>query len=71
MAKTVNVEKSLEALAGMAFGTSRADNMSAGLCVRCGKPADWFKDELSKKEYRISGLCQNCQNDFFGGLEGW
>ena len=25
-----------------------------------------FKDELSKKEFEISGLCQNCQDDMFG-----
>jgi len=24
-----------------------------------------FKDKLSLKEYRISGLCQQCQNPFF------
>lgn len=24
-----------------------------------------FKDELSKKEFRISGLCQDCQDSFF------
>ena len=25
-----------------------------------------FKDELSKKEYSISGLCQDCQDKIFG-----
>lgn len=25
-----------------------------------------FRDELSRKEYKISGLCQNCQDDMFG-----
>jgi hypothetical protein len=25
-----------------------------------------FRDELSAKEYTISGLCQDCQDDFFG-----
>lgn len=24
-----------------------------------------FTDELSVKEYKISGLCQKCQDDFF------
>lgn len=27
---------------------------------------DWFKDELSWKEFTISGLCQGCQDRFFG-----
>jgi uncharacterized CHY-type Zn-finger protein len=25
-----------------------------------------FKDELSKNEYKISGLCQKCQDETFG-----
>jgi len=25
-----------------------------------------FKDQLSIKEYSISGLCQKCQDDTFG-----
>ncbi len=37
-------------------------------CPFCNKPikmAD-FRNELSKKEYRISGLCQKCQDEMFG-----
>lgn len=26
---------------------------------------DAFRDELSRKEYSISGLCQKCQDKFF------
>lgn len=25
-----------------------------------------FRDSLSLKEFAISGLCQNCQDEFFG-----
>ena len=35
------------------------------MCVSCGCHADWFKDELSAKEYTISGLCQECQDEAF------
>ena len=24
-----------------------------------------FSDELSKKEFKLSGMCQSCQDDFF------
>jgi hypothetical protein len=34
-------------------------------CVFCGGDAKDFKDELSAKEYRISGLCQKCQDETF------
>lgn len=33
--------------------------------VGCGKPLVPFKDTLSAKEYGISGLCQNCQDEIF------
>lgn len=37
--------------------------------VGCGGPATDFRDELSRKEYSISGLCQSCQDLVFGGGE--
>jgi len=39
-----------------------------GICpeCRCKDPdKKGFKDELSKKEFRISGLCQKCQDETF------
>jgi hypothetical protein len=35
----------------------------------CGGPAVDFRDELSRREYSISGLCQECQDLTFGGGE--
>ena len=45
---------------------SRTDAIKNNICVFCGEPASVFKDELSKREFSISGLCQNCQNKVFG-----
>ena len=33
--------------------------------IGCGRPALFFRDLLSRKEYKISGLCQRCQDKFF------
>ena len=35
------------------------------LCPFCAKPVDEkdFKDEISRREYRITGLCQKCQDE--------
>jgi uncharacterized CHY-type Zn-finger protein len=43
-----------------------------GNCPFCKKPIVMatFRDALSVKEYHISGLCQQCQDDFFDGKEG-
>ena len=40
-----------------------------GICPFCGREIDLnsFRDDLSLKEYKISGLCQNCQDQFFKG----
>lgn len=43
----------------------KADLAEAGRCVECGKaihPNLEFEDNISVKEYGISGLCQECQN---------
>ena len=45
---------------------------TSGLCIMCPRsfdPATEFKDELSQREYEISGMCQKCQNSVFGGGE--
>jgi len=40
-----------------------------GLCPFCGNPVNFedFRDDLSRREFKISGLCQKCQDEFFGG----
>lgn len=38
-----------------------------GFCPFCKEPIsmDGFKDQLSRREYEISGLCQKCQDKIF------
>lgn len=38
-----------------------------GKCPFCGMPIrhNEFRDELSRKEFKISGLCQSCQDETF------
>lgn len=36
------------------------------ICSICGKEIKGFKDPLSIKEYKISGMCQECQDSTFG-----
>ena len=35
-------------------------------CVSCDEDANEFRNEISLKEYGISGLCQICQDLVFG-----
>jgi len=50
-------------------GKSREQQIAAGLCMWCPKDAKVFKDDLSRSEYRISGMCQECQDKTFGKEE--
>lgn len=36
-----------------------------GFCPLCGQEVTGFDDDLSLREYRISGLCQSCQDGVF------
>lgn len=41
------------------------DLIANGCCVGCKKVITPFRDAISRKEYSISGLCQDCQDGVF------
>lgn len=44
-------------------GTAQA--IAEKKCPICKNSITGFKDDLSKKEYLISGMCQKCQDSVF------
>lgn len=56
----------LDGIAKDVHGRTRTGSIEADSCVTCGGPADEFKDLESRREYTISGMCQECQNQIFG-----
>jgi len=56
----------LDSMTEQVFGRSRSLAIAGKGCVNCGKPAGEFRDEISRREFGISGLCQACQDKFFG-----
>lgn len=48
-------------------GTKEAIDMNQ--CPICKKPITAFRNELSIKEYGISGMCQECQDKVFRGSD--
>ena len=50
------------------FGRSVSLAKAGNQCVCCGKSATEFRDEISKREYQISSLCQHCQDEVFAQL---
>lgn len=55
-----------EIMRATGFG-KQVDLVKEGKCPWCEAKINIkdFKDELSLKEYNISGLCQKCQDEFF------
>ena len=47
-------------------GISRQDAAKQKICTTCRKPVTGFRDALSERENRISGMCQACQDSVFG-----
>ena len=60
------LEQLKEEMAFQLFGRSSTIAILNGQCVKCGECNLEFRDELSRKEHGISGLCQCCQDSFFG-----
>jgi len=59
----------LDLLLGGLTRKPRVATISKGECVSCdstGNNSKSFTDDLSRKEYQISGMCQKCQDDIFG-----
>jgi len=64
--KTPMSEKSPEVLSAIESlfpGTQKA--IAEKRCPLCQKEIGEFRDALSKREYEISGICQDCQDEFF------
>jgi hypothetical protein len=51
-------------------GKDRQTCIEDGICLTCdeskGLKATSFRDDISRKEYAISAMCQSCQDDIFG-----
>ncbi len=63
------IEDLLETISQV-LGTPRSVAFRDSICVICGGDASAFKNELCEKEYSLSGMCQVCQDGFFGTGEG-
>lgn len=64
MRERMSVKEFQQLYARRVFGREQKD----GECVTCGKSVDksQFRDELSLREYKISFMCQKCQDGVFG-----
>ena len=68
MERNPEIKKVLDNITKNCFGKTKTDAEAERICVFCHKPINLedFKDDLSRKEYEISGIRQKCQDDTFG-----
>jgi len=64
--KNPKIDEVLDIVSESAGFGKRKDSIRRDVCVFCKEPALNFRDELSRKEYTISGMCQECQDKMFG-----
>lgn len=58
--------KEMENFIDSIIGTSRRKSITSNVCTFCKKPTTSFRNTISEKEYAISDLCQECQDETFG-----
>lgn len=63
--KAENVRNHRDSLTRVIYGRSASESIVNDSCVKCGQPAIEFADEVSRREFTISGLCQTCQDNIF------
>lgn len=58
------VDRPFTVMAAKAIGGHNA--LLVGRCPTCQGEIGTFRDELSRREFGISGMCQECQDSVFG-----
>lgn len=66
MRRSKEMQEFVDDYARALYGVSLSDAQDAETCVSCGRAVGGFRDRLSRREYGISGLCQECQDSVFG-----
>jgi hypothetical protein len=66
--KAPEIEAFLSLLVNSHSSLTREETIEQGICASCEGDVlnTSFRDELSFKEFTISGLCQTCQDEVFG-----
>lgn len=63
--KATEKSPAIETLLTQLTGRNRMHSIENSICNLCGEGATKFFDQISRKEYFISGMCQKCQDEAF------
>jgi hypothetical protein len=57
----------LEVLSTPSYKANYLKSKATSTCIRCGRLANKFRDSSARLEYKVSALCQKCQDDCYRG----
>jgi len=66
MKKDRKMNELLDKFSESFFGIKRTDAHRTSTCVLCKGDVNYFRNEISRKEFAISSICQHCQDKIFG-----
>ena len=62
----MGLQEEIDKLAFDLFGQTKSQSVSTGLCIHCKESAlPKCYSDAGRKEYGISGLCEQCFDDIF------
>ena len=64
--KPTEKSKEIDNLIMEVIGIDRREVIKNNTCAFCVEPNFNFRKAIDVKEYRMSGMCQDCQDDFWG-----
>lgn len=67
--KPENKAAEIDAFLRMLTGKDRVTTIEDQKCTTCNEPNFGWRDEVSRREYFISGMCQTCQDIGFAETE--
>ena len=65
MERSKHLGSLVDTLSKECFGMSLSKAHKAKVCIQCRAKIGTFKDEPTRMEYEISGLCPKCQDEYF------
>ena len=60
------MNKDIMRAAGFGIEIERVESGNCATCNKTVHPNKEFRDDLSRREFDISGMCQTCQDGVFG-----
>jgi len=63
--KNKQMKISLDNISESFFGRKRSESISKRYCVICGEKVIKFTNNISAREFLISGMCEKCQDEVF------